>query len=99
MDAHASWVDVWQSEADPISDTAANVEQQQQRRRGAQRSANISKTARSRVAPAVVVEEQSEVNAPNTELDNAANEGRLARTRSARMVMRPAELDFFINHS
>ena len=80
-------------------DGAADEAQLQQRKRGAQRSANISKTARSRVKPTVDVEEQSEVDAMNTELDNAANEGRLVRTRSGRMLMRPAELDFFINQS
>ena len=60
-------------------DEAADVAQLQQRKRGAQRSADISKTASSRVEPTVDVEEQSEVDALNTELDNAANEGRPAR--------------------
>ena len=57
----------------------------------------FSKAARSQVKPTFDVEEQSEVDALNTELDNAANEGRPARTRSGRVVVRPAELDFFIN--
>ena len=71
--------------------------QLQQRKRGAQRSANIFKTARPRVKPTVDVGEQSEVDALNTELDNAANGGRPTRARSGRMVVCPAELDFFIN--
>ena len=96
VDAHTSWVDAWQPEVDAMIDGAADEAQLQQRKRGAQRSANISKTASSRVKPTVDVEEQSEVDALNTELDNAANEGRPARTRSGRMVVRPAELDFFI---
>jgi hypothetical protein len=96
VDAHTSWVDAWQPEVDAMTGGAADEAQLQQRKRGAQRSANISKTASSRVKPTVDVEEQSEVDALNTELDNAANEGRPARTRSGRMVVRPAELDFFI---
>ena len=77
-------------------DGVADEAQLQQRKRGAQRSSNISKTASSRVKPTVVVEEQSDAGALNIELDNAANEDRPTRTRSGRMVVRPAELDFFI---
>ena len=49
--------------------------------------------------PTVDVEEQLEVDALNTELDNAAKEGRSARIRSGRMIVRPTELDFFIAQS
>ena len=45
VDAHTSWVDAWQPEVDAMIGGAADEAQLQQRKRGAQRSANISKTA------------------------------------------------------
>ena len=56
-------------------DGAADEAQLQPRKRGAQQSADISKTASSRVNPTVDVEEQSKVNALNTEPDNGSFSG------------------------